>query len=72
MKLIEKRMQQLVADTKKLNEAPALELGDYRLSDTYDATRCYQVTDGKSGLTFDVTFYLYGDVLSGWNVALHP
>ena len=36
----------------------------------YDATRCYQVVDNNSKTTFDVTFYLYGDVVSGWDVTV--
>jgi hypothetical protein len=28
------------------------------------------VVDENSKTTFDVTFYLYGDVVSGWDVAV--
>ena len=45
-------------------------LGEYKEVDSYDATRCYQVVDENSKTTFDVTFYLYGDVVSGWDVAV--
>ena len=48
--------------------AASLQLGDYKLTDEYGTTKCYQVTDATSGVTFDVTFYLYGDILSGWDV----
>ena len=52
-------------------EEPApLALGEYKEVDSYDATRCYQVVDENSKTTFDVTFYLYGDVVSGWDVAV--
>lgn len=47
-----------------------LDLGDYTLADAYGATKCYQVTDRNTGVTFDVNFYFYGDVISGWSV--HP
>lgn len=74
MRRVETRMQQLLAESGKdkqpAGEAPSLQLGEYKLVDSYDATRCYQVTDARSGRTFSVTFYLYGDVLSGWDVAL--
>ena len=39
-------------------------MGEYKEVDSYDATRCYQVVDNNSKTTFDVTFYLYGDVVS--------
>ena len=52
-------------------DIPALvALGEYKEVDSYDATRCYQVVDENSKTTFDVTFYLYGDVVSGWDVAV--
>ena len=44
--------------------------GEYKEVDSYDATRCYQVVDNNSKTTFDVTFYLYGDVVSGWDVTV--
>lgn len=47
-----------------------LDLGEYTLTDAYGATKCYQVTDRNTGVTFDVNFYFYGDVISGWSV--HP
>ncbi|KAA6311278.1 hypothetical protein EZS27_037562, partial [termite gut metagenome] len=34
----------------------------------YGTTKCYQVTDQNSQVTFDVTFYFYGGIISGWNV----
>lgn len=68
MKRVETRMQQIIAK-KAGKEAPApLSLGEYKETDAYDATRVYQVTDANSNTTFEVTFYLYGDVLMGWDV----
>ena len=68
MKRVERRMQRIIADKAKQIEPTALSLSEYKLTDSYDATKCYQVTDTASNTTFDVTFYLYGDVLMGWNV----
>jgi hypothetical protein len=45
-----------------------LALGEYRQTESYDATRCYRVADENSRTVFKVTFYFYGDVLSGWDV----
>ena len=70
MKLIEGRMQKLIADKAKKTDLAPLALGDYKQVDSYDATRWYEVTDANSKTTFTVTFYLYGDVLSGWDVAI--
>lgn len=70
MKLIEQRMCQLAVAEKGDDKVVSLQLGEYRLVDTYDATRNYEVTDANSGMVFKVTFYQYGDVLSGWDVAL--
>ena len=71
MKRIQQRMQKIIkSETGKNVELDALSLGEYKEVNSYDATRCYQVTDENSKLTFDVTFYLYGDVLSGWDVTL--
>lgn len=64
MKRVESKMKKIIGD-----DDAELNLGDYSLADSYDATRRYRVTDSNSGRTFDVTFYLYGDVLSGWDVA---
>ncbi len=43
-------------------------LGEYELVESYGATRHYRVTDENSKKAFDVTFYLYGNVLMGWSV----
>ena len=69
MKRIQKRMQELIkAETAKEVAFADMSLGEYKEVDAYDATRCYQVVEKTSNLTFDVTFYLYGDVVSGWDV----
>lgn len=68
MKRVERRMQQIIAGTAGEEGLVPLALGEYRLNDYYDATRHYQVVDNNSGTAFDVTFYFYGDVLSGWDV----
>lgn len=62
MKAIDMRMKKYIGSTETLN------LDEYKLTDQYGATKCYQVTDRNSGLTFDVNFYFYGDVISGWSV----
>lgn len=70
MKRIETRMQQLIAEKSGKTDLAPLSLGEYKQVDAYDATRWYEVTDAASNTTFTVTFYLYGDVLSGWDVAI--
>ncbi|MCC8198162.1 MAG: family 10 glycosylhydrolase [Tannerellaceae bacterium] len=42
--------------------------GTYTLTKEYGVTKCYQVTEQNSEITFDVTFYFYGGVLSGWSI----
>lgn len=71
MNLIQLRMKDLIAQsTKKESADITLDLGEYKKVDSYDATTCYEVTDAASKTTFKVTFYLYGDVLSGWDVSI--
>ena len=53
---------------KKDNEQIILNLGEYTIKDEYGATKPYRVTDKNSKLNFDVTFYFYGGVISGWCV----
>lgn len=66
MKLIHQRMQ------KSLNarNIADLRLGEYKLVEEYGATRHYEVIEQETNKTFDVTFYFYGGILSGWNVEL--
>ena len=70
MKLIEARMQKLNAEAKGTEELAPLALGEYAKKETEDVTVRYEVTDANSKKTFDVYFYFYGDILSGWNVYL--
>lgn len=66
MKAIDTRMKAYISKANASD--PVLNLGEYKLTDQYGATKCYQVTDQNTGLTFDVNFYFYGDVISGWSV----
>jgi hypothetical protein len=50
------------------NARPDLNLSKYELIKEYGATRCYQVTEQNSKVVFDVNFYFYGGILSGWSV----
>lgn len=70
MKLVRQRMQQLAAKSAGKTELAPLALGEYEEMDSYDATRRYRVVDANSKTAFCVTFYLYGDVLSGWDVTV--
>ena len=46
-----------------------IRLGEYRLDREFGTTKYYKVTEQNTGIVFDVDFYLYGDLVSGWNVA---
>lgn len=52
----------------KDNEKPDIKLSEYILTKEYGATKCYQVTEENSKVVFDVKFYFYGGILSGWSV----
>ncbi|HNW57386.1 MAG TPA: family 10 glycosylhydrolase [Bacteroidales bacterium] len=54
---------QFAKDSKEAN----LKLGEYKLVKEYGATKCYQVEEQNSKVVFDVTFYFYGGILSGWS-----
>jgi len=56
--------EQFIRDTASVNPDP----GSYNLIKEYGATKCYQVTEQNSKVVFDVTFYFYGGILSGWSV----
>ena len=45
-----------------------IKLGEYELRDEYGATKCYQVTEQNSKVVFDLTFYFYGGIISGWSI----
>ena len=70
MKRIELRMQKLIAKEKGTEELAPLSLGEYKKVKEYDVTKVYEVVDANSKATFEVDFYFYGDVLSGWNLYL--
>ena len=70
MKVIEGRMQKLIAEANGKTELAPLALGEYEFKEEHDITKRYEVTDANSKKTFDVYFYFYGDILSGWNVYL--
>ncbi|MDR0537827.1 MAG: hypothetical protein LBH04_07295 [Tannerellaceae bacterium] len=46
-----------------------INLGEYTLVEEYGTTKRYCVEEANSGVRFNVTFYLYGGLLSGWDVA---
>lgn len=46
-----------------------LKTGKYSLAKEYGVTKVYQVTDEISKVIFNVTFYFYGGVISGWSVS---
>ena len=70
MQKVEQRILELLVALPGHEGQQKLSLDNYQLIESYDATRCYQVTDLLSHVTFTVTFYLYGDVVSGWDVKL--
>jgi len=47
-------------------------LSKYKQVDAYDVTKKYLVKDKVSNKNFYVTFFFYGDILSGWNVDPAP
>ncbi|WP_370460024.1 family 10 glycosylhydrolase [Bacteroides sp. 519] len=66
MKLVHEKMQKNINS----DSAVTLNLGEYTLVDEYGATKCYEVTEQNSGKVFDVKFYFYGSIISGWSVDL--
>ena len=60
MELVRERIAELAG-------AP-VELGEYRLVDEFNVTKDYEVIDANSGAKFLVTFWSYGDIVSGWDV----
>ncbi|OAV74997.1 hypothetical protein Barb7_01432 [Bacteroidales bacterium Barb7] len=49
-----------------------LQLSEYTLVEEYGTAKHYQVTEANTRITFDVTFYFYGGILSGWIVSPKP
>lgn len=68
--LVEQCMQKLLQEEDGKGVVAPLNLSDYRLVKQFDATKYYEVIDEVSNRAFRVSFYFYGGVLSGWNVAL--
>ena len=52
----------------KDNSQADINLSSYELVKEYDVTKYYQVIEQNSNIVFDVTFYFYGGIISGWNV----
>ncbi|PUV25455.1 family 10 glycosylhydrolase [Sphingobacterium athyrii] len=70
MKLITQKIQDMV---KAENPAASpVALSKYKQVDSYDVTKKYLVKDKVSKKNFYVTFFFYGDILSGWNVDPAP
>ena len=59
-----KKTDQFIKDNNQAN----VNLSGYELINEYGATKCFQVTEQNSEVVFDVTFYFYGGIISGWNV----
>jgi hypothetical protein len=63
MKLINNRI------AKYTNQSAAeVRLSEYKLMDEYGVTKHYSVTEQNTNTSFDVSFYAYGGILSGWNI----
>ena len=52
----------------KDSQQPLINTGDYVLKDEYGVTKVYRVTENNSKVVFNVKFYFYGGILSGWSV----
>ncbi len=68
------RNQELLPIAKALAEQFTLDYGkgspdlsDFKLIKEFGYTKHYQVTEQNSKVVFDVIFYLYGGILSGWS-----
>lgn len=57
-------VQQFETDTKE----GGIKLGEFKKVNQRDVTTYYQVSDENSQVVFDVAFYMYGGILSGWSV----
>jgi len=55
---------QFIEDNRQAN----VNLSEYKLIDEYGVTKYYQVSEQNSGVVFDVPFYFYGGIISGWSV----
>ena len=50
------------------NEQIVINLGSYELVNETDVVKYYHVKEQNSNQLFDVTFYFYGGIISGWSV----
>jgi len=57
-------VEQFESDNQSMN----LNLSEYELIDEYGTFKRYQVKEQNSNVLFNVTFYFYGDIFSGWRV----
>ena len=62
MRLIHEKM-------REYTKGRELRLGEYHLCKEFEVTKHYEVSDANSGIRFDVAFYFYGGILSGWIVS---
>ena len=63
MKLIRNRMAQIV-------NADSVQINDYVFTGQENVTRNYDCKDDISGKTFVLSVWMYGDIVSGWDVKL--
>lgn len=68
MKSVQRKMLNYLTKDETATPPP-LQLGEYILEDEYGATKHYRVTEKNSNMSFHVTFYFYGGILSGWDVS---
>jgi hypothetical protein len=59
---------QPLADALARQPFAAILPGEYIPTDTGGVTKHYKMVEQNSGVTFHITFYFYGGILSGWNV----
>lgn len=59
---------QALADALAKQPFADVRAGEYMPADSYGATKCYKRVEQNSGVTFDINFYFYGGVISGWSV----
>jgi hypothetical protein len=59
---------QPVAGALSAQPFAGVRLGEYTPAEAYGATKCYKRVEQNSGVTFDINFYFYGGILSGWSV----
>ena len=57
-------IEQFLADS----EQEKINLGAYELVNETDVAKYYRVKEENSNQLFDVTFYFYGGIISGWSV----